>query len=145
MKKIGVVFVCVFLLMYGEVLAQQLAVKVEKANIRSGPGIDHEVLWSVGKYYPVRTIKKSGNWYKIRDFEDDQGWIHESLLQKVSAIIVKVPLANVRDGATTKARLLFHAEKGVSFKRLAVKGNWVKVQHADGEIGWIHNSLVWGL
>lgn len=132
-------------LMSGEALAQRLAVVVDKANIRSGPGQNHEVLWSVGKYYPVNTIQKSGNWYKIRDFEDDRGWIHNSLLKEIPAVIVKVPLANVREAAGTKARLLFHAEKGVSFKRLAVKGNWIKVQHADSEIGWIHKSLIWGL
>ncbi len=58
-------------------------------------------------------------------------------------MIIKVPLANVREGPGETGRLLFQAEKGVSLKRLSTKGKWLKVEHSDGEVGWIHESLVW--
>ena len=144
MKKIVFFTVGMVFLFINNGMAARLAVVADKANIRSGPGTNHAVLWSVGKYYPVDTIKKSGNWYKIKDFEDDQGWVYHTLVKKIPAVIVKVPLANVREGASTQTRVLFQAEKGVSFKRLSVKGKWIKVQHADGEIGWLHQSLIWG-
>jgi SH3-like domain-containing protein len=144
MKKTVVLAFVAILLAAGPALAKRLAVQVDKANIRSGPGKKHEVLWSVGKYYPVNTLKKSGNWYKIRDFEDDEGWVFHSLLGAIPALIVKAPLVNVRQGPGTKTKVLFQAEKGVSFKRVGKKGLWFKVQHADGEIGWVHKSLVWG-
>ena len=86
--------------------------------MRSGPGTNHEILWSAGKYYPVDTLEKSGSWYKIRDFEGDEAWIHGSLLKKIPAVIVKAPLVNVREKPGTDFRILFQAEKGVSFKRL---------------------------
>jgi SH3-like domain-containing protein len=66
------------------------------------------------------------------------------LLGAVPALIVKAPLVNVREGPGTKTKVLFQAEKGVSFKRLEKKGLWYKVEHADGEVGWVHKSLVWG-
>ena len=128
----------------GEASAKRLAVSVGKANIRSGPGTDHDILWSVGKYYPLDVLKKSGSWYKVRDFEGDEGWVHLSLLKKIPAVTVKPPLVNVREGPGTTFGVLFQAEKGVSFKRLQKKGKWFKVEHADGETGWIHESLVWG-
>jgi SH3-like domain-containing protein len=144
MKKTMVLVIVGILMTAGPVLARRLAVQVDKANIRSGPGTNHEVLWSVGKYYPVDTLQESGSWYKIRDFEDDEGWIFRSLLGAVPALIVKAPLVNVREGPGTKTKVLFQAEKGVSFKRLEKKGLWYKVEHADGEVGWVHKSLVWG-
>jgi SH3-like domain-containing protein len=144
MKKIVLLVMLCVTLCAGEAAARRLAVSVSKANMRSGPGTKHEILWSVGKYYPVDTLKKSGSWYKIRDFEGDEAWIHESLLKKIPAIIVKAPLVNVREKPSTDSRILFQAEKGVSFKRLGKMGDWFKVRHADGDIGWIHKSLVWG-
>jgi SH3-like domain-containing protein len=31
----------------------------------------------------------------------------------------------------------------VPFKVLDRKGEWLHVEHADGDRGWIHSSLVW--
>jgi SH3-like domain-containing protein len=144
MKKTIVLAIVGLLMAANPVLAKRLAVRVDKANVRSGPGKTHEVLWSVGKYYPVDTLKKSGNWYQIRDFEGDEGWIFHSLLDTIPALIVKAPLVNVRQGPDTHTKIMFQAEKGVSFKLLQREGLWFKVQHGDGEIGWVHKSLVWG-
>jgi SH3-like domain-containing protein len=144
MKRTVLFLILCVTLFAGQAAARRLAVSVDKANMRSGPGTNHEILWSVGKYYPVDTLKKSGSWYKIRDFEGDEAWIHESLLKAIPAVIVKAPLVNIRENPGTDSRILFQGEKGVSFRRLETKGNWFKVQHADGEVGWVHKSLVWG-
>ena len=144
MRRIPLLIIIALLVWAGQASAERLAVGVDKANIRSGPGTNHDVLWSVGQYYPVNVLKKSGEWCKIRDFEGDDGWIYRSLLKKIPTVIVKMPLVNVRQGPGTDTKILFQAEKGVSFKRLGKKGGWFKIQHADGEVGWIHKSLVWG-
>jgi SH3-like domain-containing protein len=144
MKKALFFSILAVVLFAGPALAERLTVVVDKANIRSGPGKNYDVLWSVGKYYPVETIKKSGQWYKIRDFEDDEGWVFHTLLGKTPSLIIKAPLVNIRQGPGTKTKVVFQAEKGVSFKRIGTKEPWFKVQHSDGEVGWIHKSLVWG-
>ncbi len=144
MKK-TLLFTFLFMMVWGGVAsAKRLAVNTAKANVRSGPGTNHEILWTAGKYYPVDIIKQQGNWYRIRDFEGDQGWIYRSLVKKIPAVIVKASIANVRKGAGTKYSVLFQAEKGVSFRLLKKSGKWFNVRHADGEEGWIHSSLVWG-
>ncbi|MDY6990486.1 MAG: SH3 domain-containing protein [Thermodesulfobacteriota bacterium] len=144
MRRIPLFVMLAILLWTGQASAKRLAVNVGQANVRSGPGTDHDIMWSVGKYYPLDVLKESGSWYKVRDFEDDEGWIHGSLLKKIPALTVKAPLVNVREGPGTTFRVLLQAEKGVSFKRLEKKGGWFKVQHQDGEVGWVHQSLVWG-
>ncbi|RLC23540.1 MAG: hypothetical protein DRH21_06905 [Deltaproteobacteria bacterium] len=124
-------------------LAERLSVAPSIANIRSGPGTKYDVLWQVAKYHPILVLKKTGNWYHFRDFEDDKGWIHKSLVRKIPSVITNKENCNVRSGPGTKYKILFATEKGVPFKILKRKGNWIHVQHADGDKGWIHKSLVW--
>lgn len=123
--------------------AERLAVAVPTANIRSGPGTNHDVLWQVEKYYPLHIIKKSGPWYHFRDFEGDEGWIHKSLISKISSIITIKENCNIRSGPGTGFKISFTVEKGVPFKVLKHKGNWIYIQHTDGDKGWVHKSLVW--
>ena len=138
--SISIVLVIIF---SSTVFAERLSVAPSIANIRSGPGTGYDVLWQVAKYHPILVLKKTGTWYHFRDFEDDKGWIHESLVDKTSTVITNKNKCNLRSGASTNFKILFTTEKGVPFKILKRKGNWIHVQHADGDKGWIHKSLVW--
>ena len=124
-------------------LAERLTVTSKVANIRSGPGTGYEILWKVEKYHPFFVLKKSGRWYYFRDFEGDRGWIHKSLVRKVRSVITNKAKCNIRSGPGTGFEILFTAEKGIPFKVIRRKGNWIHIQHADGDKGWIHKSLVW--
>jgi SH3-like domain-containing protein len=79
----------------------------------------------------------------FQDFEGDRGWIHDSLLDDVKAVVVKNNKCNVRSGPGTDKTIRFTVDKGVPFKVLEKKGKWIHVMHADGDQGWIHQSLVW--
>jgi SH3-like domain-containing protein len=134
-------FIWVF---YGSVaLAQRLAIKSNVANIRSGPGKQYDILWQVEKYHPILIIDKNGKWYRFRDFEGDEGWIHVSLVGKIPAVITKSEKNNVRSGPGTGYKIKFTVEKGIPFRVLQRKNKWVYVRHADGDKGWIHTSLLW--
>ena len=124
-------------------IAERLTATSSIVNIRSGPGTKYDILWKVGKYHPILVLKKSGSWYRFRDFEGDKGWIHKSLVRNIPSVITNKENCNVRSGPGTKYKILFATEKGVPFKTLKRKGNWIHVQHADGDRGWIHKSLVW--
>jgi len=101
------------------------------------------VLWQVAQNHPILVLKKSGNWYHFCDFEGDKGWIHNSLVRKIPSVITNKEKCNVRSGPGTKFEILFTIKEGISFKILKRKGNWIHIQHADGDKGWIHKSLVW--
>ena len=125
------------------VQAERLSVKANIANIRSGPNTSDVVIWQVEKYHPLKVIKKQGSWYFFEDFEGDRGWIHKDLLADIKAVIVKKDKCNVRSGPGTANAIRFTVDKGVPFKVLGKKGDWLQVIHADGDQGWIHRSLVW--
>lgn len=124
-------------------LASRMSVTVPIANIRSGPGTNYEILWNVEKYHPLQVTEKKGNWYKFKDYEGDTGWVHSSLVKNIKSVLTKKKKCNVRSGPGTKYHIVFRVEKGVPFKVLTKEGNWVKIQHSDGDRGWIHKSLVW--
>jgi SH3-like domain-containing protein len=123
--------------------SQRMAVASQVANIRSGPSAESKVLWQVERYYPLLVIQKKGSWYRFKDIDGHQGWIHESLLDTTATVIVRVRRANLRSGPGTENAILFDAEKGTPFKVLTRKKAWLEVQHADGDSGWIFKSLVW--
>jgi SH3-like domain-containing protein len=138
--------------------AERMTVKSAIANLRSGPGSKYEVLWQVEKFHPLLIIEKKKNWYKIKDFEGDMAWIHRSLLGKTNGVITNIEKnkknkktgkieknkCNVRSKPNTKnGKILLTVQRGVPFKVLRRSGNWIRIEHADGEVGWIHNSLVW--
>ena len=119
----------------GPAFAERLAVSASVANIRSGPGTRHEVMWQVEKYYPLAIIEKRGNWYHFKDFEDDRGWIHRSLVKNIPSVITARPKCNVRSGPGPGHDIVFMVEKGIPFKVLERKGKWIHVEHADGGHG----------
>ncbi len=123
--------------------AQRVSVKVPEANIRSGPGTKYEIIWKIEKYHPLKVTEKKGLWFKFEDYEGDPGWIHKTLVNNTPSIITNKKSCNVRSGPGTKNDIIFGSEKGVPYKILKRKGNWIHVQHSDGDKGWIHRSLVW--
>ncbi|MFC1857101.1 SH3 domain-containing protein [Thermodesulfobacteriota bacterium] len=143
MKFFSIFVSAVIILSNGFAWAERLTVKASVANIRSGPETSYEILWNAEKFYPIVVIEKTGPWYHFRDFEGDEGWIHKSLVGKFSAVITTKPKCNIRAGPGTDFEILFSVESGVPFKVLKRKGNWIFIQHSDGDKGWIHKSLTW--
>lgn len=143
MKRYSVILILLITINAGIAMAERLTIIAPVANIRSGPDTDSDILWQVEKYYPIMVIKKKDSWYYFKDFEDDMGWVHQSLVGDVPAVITIKDLCNVRSGPSTKDEILFSVEKGIPFKVLEHKDRWLHVEHADGDRGWIFDALVW--
>ena len=133
----------IWILMAGAAFAKRLAVSADIANIRSGPGTNHDVLWKVEKYYPILVERKKGDWYGFSDYEGDKGWVHKSLVKKIPTAITVKEKCNVRSGPGKENPVVFTVGSGIPFKIIGEKGNWRHILHADGDKGWIYKSLLW--
>nr|WP_319395895.1 SH3 domain-containing protein [uncultured Desulfobacter sp.] len=147
-KKEHVLFIsvcCLFVFLYAGIAlaSERLSVISSVANLRNGSGTKYKVLWQVEKYHPFLVINKKKDWYEVKDFEGDTAWIHKSLLGKTNTVISIKSKCNVRSKPDKSADILLRVERGVPFKVLSSKGDWIKIEHADGEVGWIYKSLVW--
>ena len=60
-----------------------LSLKNNEVNLRQGPSFEYPVKFIYKKkYLPVEIIDKSETWRKIKDFQNNSGWIHISQLSK---------------------------------------------------------------
>ncbi|MFW6373266.1 MAG: SH3 domain-containing protein [Thermodesulfobacteriota bacterium] len=59
----------------------KLIATTTRANVRSGPGLDHPVKYveAAGSRHNVR--EETGPWYRIRARDGSEGWLHESVVQ----------------------------------------------------------------
>jgi len=88
-------------------------------------------------------VEVAGKWCRFRDFEKDEGWIFKALLDKTPTVITFKKKCNVRSGPGTQFKIAFTVAKGIPFKVLKRKDEWIQIQHADGDQGWIFKALVW--
>ena len=65
-----------------------LTLRNDKVNLRQGPSFDYPVkIFYKKKFLPVLIQDKSDNFRKVRDHENNSGWIHISQLSKKKAAI----------------------------------------------------------
>jgi SH3-like domain-containing protein len=119
-------------------------VRVDAANLRGGPGGGAKPLRLAYENEPLRVVDWRGPWLRVRDHRGRTGWIAARLTDGLPAVVVERPTVNVRSGPGTEHAVVFTAEQGVCFRVLDEAGDWLAVQHEDGDQGWLHESLVWG-
>ena len=124
--------------------AGYLSVTTDNANVRTGPGTKYPISMELFQGYPLKILKQQGEWYKVADYENDSGWIHDSIVKKNDSVIVNAKNSvNMRSGPSTKDTIVADVERGVVLTRLTAEGKWIRVQHSSGTVGWIYASLLW--
>jgi SH3-like domain-containing protein len=94
--------------------------------------------------YPLKVIETQGEWLKIVDFENDSGWIHQSLVTDNNTEIVNGNKSvNMRAEPSTNSPIIATVDRGVVMTRLDSQGKWLKLKHATGLVGWIYKPLLW--
>jgi SH3-like domain-containing protein len=142
--------VCLFTFLFASMVtvssvsaAERLAISVNTANVRSGPGTNFQALWRMEKYTPIKVVSRQGKWIFFEDFEGTQGWMRDDLVDNTPTVITIRGKGNIRSSPGTNHEIIFQAESGVPFKVIQRRGEWLNIKHADGDTGWIHSSLVW--
>ena len=124
--------------------ANYLSVTTDNANVRTGPGTNYPIAMELFQGYPLKVLKQQGEWYKISDYEKDTGWIHNSIVKESDTVIVDAKKSlNMRSGPSKNNPVVADVERGVVLTKISKEGNWTKVRHSSGTIGWIYTPLLW--
>lgn len=120
------------------------SVSGSRANVRSGPGEEHSVLWTAPRYTPLWVIGSEGDWLEFRDADGDEGWVHRRLTSTAPTVIVLGRYANMREGPGLEHEVAWVVYRRQTLRVLERDGDWLRVSDGDEAEGWIHRRLVWG-
>ena len=124
--------------------AEYVSVKGDNVNVRTGAGTNYEVSMELFQGYPLKVLSTQGEWLKIVDFENDQGWIHQSLVTDGNTVIINGNKSvNMRAEPSTNSSIIATVDRGVVMTKLETQGKWLKLKHSTGLIGWIYKPLLW--
>ena len=140
-------FLILFILYFNVLFSQEeyfLTLRNEKVNLRQGPSFEYPVkLFYKKKYLPVLVQDSSENFRKIRDHENNTGWIHVSQLTKKKAAITIYDDILVFNSPTVYSKPIVKLKKGKLILISKCKKNWCKVKVHNFK-GWIKEDNLWG-
>jgi SH3-like domain-containing protein len=121
-----------------------LSLKNNKVNLRQGPSFDYPIkLIYKKKYLPVIILEKSYTWRKIKDFENNSGWIHVSQLSKKKTAINLNDNELLYKKSTIYSKPIAKLESGRLVLIKKCKKEWCKIKTGDYS-GWLLKNSLWG-
>ena len=114
------------------------------ANLRQGPSFDYPIkIFYKKKYLPVLVVDSSYNFRKIKDHENNTGWIHLSQLSKKKAALTNADQVVIFKKSTIFSTPLVVLEKGRLCLILKCNDEWCKIK-TDKYSGWVKKQNLWG-
>ena len=116
----------------------------DKVNLRQGPSFDYPIkIFYKKKFLPVLIQDRSENFRKIRDHENNTGWIHISQLSKKKAALVIKKDIIVFNRPTIYSTPLVILNQGRLCVIVKCKNKWCKIK-VDKYKGWVEQNALWG-
>lgn len=118
----------------------------EPTVMYDAPSIKAKPLYVIARATPVEVVVALDGWLKVRDASGSLAWVEERVVTDQRTVLVSVARAQIRSQPQADAPIVFEAEKNVvlTLLELAPSG-WAKVQHRDGQTGYVRADQVWGL
>jgi len=110
------------------------------------PSVRAKKLFVATRYYPVEVVINIDAWVKVRDQAGDLTWVEKKALSDKRTVVVTAAFADVRQSPSEQSALVFQAQQGIALDVAETHtGGWLKVRHADGQVGYLKIGQVWGL
>ena len=107
-----------------------LTLRNETVNLRQGPSFEYPIkLFYKKKFLPVLIQDKFGNFRKIKDHENNTGWIHISQLSKKKAAITIDDDQLIFSKPSVYSKPFAILKKGRLCKIHKCKDQWCKVKN----------------
>jgi|TARA_B110000211_G_C14046487_1_gene539204 SH3-like domain-containing protein len=118
--------------------------RYNNVNLRQGPSKDYPIkIFYKKQYLPVLVQDTSNNYRKVRDHENNTGWIHVSQLSKKKAALVLTDKVIMFENSTIFSKPLAILEKGRLCLIFRCKNDWCKIK-VEKYLGWVEKKSLWG-
>lgn len=109
-------------------------------NVRSGPGVEYEMVGAVYRNQTFVCLGEENGWYAI-EYNDGVGYISGKYAQLLQggvqkAEIIDTDVLNVRSGPGVEYEMIGAAYRGQTFVYLGEENGWYKIEY-NGGIGYI--------
>ena len=134
-------------LTFENILAEEyfLTLRNDEANLRQGPSFEYPIkLFYKKRFLPVLIQDKFENFRKIRDHENNTGWVHISQLSKKKAAITIYDDQLIFNKPSIYSKPYAILKKGRLCRVHKCKEEWCKIS-VDKYKGWVKKDILWGL
>lgn len=138
----------------GLALPRFASLKVDRVNLRQGPGTEYPTAWVYQRAgWPVEILREFEGWRQVRDSDDTVGWVQGALLSGRRTVLVRGSAQSASDtsaaiplraDASERSSPVAYVEPGVVGGVLACDGRWCRLSVGDVR-GWIEQSRLWGV
>lgn len=120
------------------------SIKSNSVNARTGPNQRYPINWTyVKKGEPVEVIAKFDQWYKIKDYQNEESWVHFNMLSLKRYVIVSQG-DELFSSANTLKNKIAQIESGVRAELKECEKNRCLIKIQDLK-GWINKKNIWGI
>ena len=148
MQKIIFIFLFFFIIPISYSIAADeyfRTLRNDKVNLRQGPAFEYPVkIIYKKKFLPILIQDSSDNFRKVRDHENNSGWIHISQLSKKKAAITIDEDLILFSNSTIYSNPIAILKKGRLVKINKCNDEWCKIKTGDFK-GWLQKKSLWGL
>ena len=123
-----------------------VSLKSDNSNLRIGPSENYPVkLRYIVANTPVEIIDEYKNWRKIKDYEENEGWLHKSLIKGKRFAIVNT---FYQEGLQ-----VYNKPRGKNIGKIGKKNvlevktclmNWCRIKYGKNT-GWVNKLNLWGV
>ncbi len=147
LKKVFYLFL--FISIFSNTLSAEdeyfLTLRNDTVNLRQGPSLEYPIkLFYKKKFLPVLILDEFENFRKIRDHENNTGWIHISQLSKKKAAITIDDDQLIFNKPSIYSKPFAILKKGRLCKIHKCRDEWCKIS-VDKYKGWVKKDILWGL
>jgi len=143
-----IIFFLIFFFSFTQVSLSEeyfLTLRNETVNLRQGPSFEYPVkLIYKKKFLPVLIQDKFENFRRIKDHENNNGWVHISQLSKKKAAITIEDNQLIFSKPSVYSKPYALLKKGRLCKKKKCKKQWCKVR-VENFNGCIKKEVLWGL
>ena len=123
-----------------------VTVKAARVNVRRGPSLDHDILWTYVKPgTPIEVTEEYFTWRRIRDANGSRGWVKAAMLDgRRNVQVTGVVNAPLLSAPKPDAETLAFAAPGLVAQLVACQGDWCEVS-TRGYDGYVARDRLWGV
>lgn len=125
------------------------SIKVKRANMRVGPGLEYRVNWIYQRPgLPVKILRAIGGWWLVEDPDGARGWLRQSFVGRQRTGMVRGEVAELHEESDGSGRILWRVAPGVIGKLDKCSDTNCRFSVIGGpdetRAGYVARGSVWG-